>query len=46
MFIDAILRFHCTPAFFLCVLDSVAIVDQLGQCDCPLVSTRNAEIRY
>lgn len=29
-----------------CVLDSVAIVDQLGQYDCPLVSIRNLQIRY
>lgn len=45
-YIYAILRFTYTPTFYLCVLDSVAIVNQLGQCDCPLVSTRKVEIRY
>lgn len=30
----------------LCVLDSVAIADRLGQYDYPLVLTRNLEIRY
>lgn len=50
MFIYAILRFACRPTFHLLVwyssVDPVAIDNQLGQCVCHLVSTKNVEKRY
>lgn len=50
MFIYAILRFACRPMFHLHVwcssMDPVAVVDQLGQYVCHLVSTENVERRY
>lgn len=50
MFIYAILRFAYRPVFHLHVwcsyVDAVAIVNQLEQCICHLVSTKNVEKRY